>query len=111
MFKVRKCKKRCPAGKKLSPDRRSYVDINADCVAPGKMAVTPQTKKKRMDNQAVPQAPKKAVPLFVTPRRVGFDRDTFHTHKNDPTVGVCQSTASTNRCRARNALKEVMLKI
>ena len=48
--------------------------------------------------------------MRVTPKkpieRIDLDTNIFYTHKDDATVAVCQSTASTNRCRARNRLKQ-----
>jgi hypothetical protein len=60
--------------------------------------------------------PKRASVLVSPPRTkrlkvdelVEWDEYCMYCSKEDPTVPVCQSTASTNRCRCRNKLKEAL---
>jgi hypothetical protein len=64
----------------------------------------------------IPARPKRA-PVLVSPPRtkrlkvdelVEWDEYCMYCSKEDPTVPVCQSTASTNRCRCRNKLKQAL---
>ena len=53
---------------------------------------------------------------LVTPKKrkndtLLVDANVFFTHKNDATQAVCYSTASTNKCRARDVIMEAMEKV
>ena len=88
-----------------------------------KEAVSAMLKELEMDGSTEenvdPRTPKKRMaPPLVTHRKalrkeemLSFDKNAFYHHRNDATTAVCMSTASTNKCRAREHLTLAVGKI